>query len=75
LSQQCWLRALLSLAHAVVTVSFQADQVVSGLSLTFLGTGLALVLGNGLTGQNAAAAPISILAGLSALPLVGPVFL
>ncbi len=44
---------LLSLAHALVTIHFQADQVVSGLSLTFLGTGLALVLGEGLTGQNA----------------------
>ena len=43
---------LLSIAHGVVTISFQADQVVSGLALTFLGTGLALVLGNGLTGQN-----------------------
>ena len=40
-----------SLAHGLVTIHFQADQVVSGLSLTFLGTGLALVLGEGLTGQ------------------------
>ena len=48
---------ILSLAHGVVTISFQADQVVSGLALTFLGTGLALVLGNGLTGQNAALIP------------------
>jgi len=38
---------MLSLAHGVVTIHFQADQVVSGLSLTFLGTGLALVLGEG----------------------------
>ena len=36
---------ILSLAHGLVTINFQADQVVSGLSLTFLGTGLALVLG------------------------------
>jgi simple sugar transport system permease protein len=43
---------MLSLAHGLVTIHFQADQVVSGLSLTFLGTGLALVLGEGLTGQN-----------------------
>ena len=43
---------ILSLAHGLVTIHFQADQVVSGLSLTFLGTGLALVLGEGLTGKN-----------------------
>ena len=40
---------ILSLAHGVVTIHFQADQVVSGLSLTFLGTGLAQVLGEGLS--------------------------
>ena len=34
---------ILSVAHGIVTIHFQADQVVSGLSLTFLGTGLALV--------------------------------
>jgi simple sugar transport system permease protein len=65
---------LLSLAHAVVTISFQADQVVSGLSLTFLGTGLALVFGNGLTGQNAALIPNYDLAGLASIPFVGTVF-
>ena len=64
----------MSLTHAVVTISFQADQVVSGLSLTFLGTGLALVLGNGLTGQNAALIPNFDIAGLAAIPFVGPAF-
>ena len=65
---------ILSLAHGLVTISFQADQVVSGLSLTFLGTGLALVLGNGLTGQNAALIPNYDIGGLASIPFIGPVF-
>ena len=40
---------LLSLLHAIMVITFQADQVVSGLSLTFLGTGLARVTGEGLS--------------------------
>ena len=65
---------VLSLAHGVVTISFQADQVVSGLALTFLGTGLALVLGNGLTGQNAPLIPSYDIAVLASIPFIGPVF-
>jgi Uncharacterized ABC-type transport system, permease component len=65
---------LLSLAHAVVTIHFQADQVVSGLSLTFLGTGLALVLGEGLSGQNAPLIPNASIPLLSNIPLLGRVF-
>lgn len=65
---------LLSLAHGVVTIHFQADQVVSGLSLTFLGTGLALVLGQGLTGQNPPLVPFFDIPGLALIPFIGPVF-
>ncbi len=43
---------ILSLLHGVVTIHLQADQVVSGLLINIFGTGLALVLGEGLTGQN-----------------------
>ncbi len=55
-------------------IHFQADQVVSGLSLTFLGTGLALVLGEGLTGQNPPLIPIVDIPLLSQIPFIGPVF-
>jgi simple sugar transport system permease protein len=65
---------LLSLAHGLVTIHFQADQVVSGLSLTFLGTGLALVFGEGLTGQNPPLVPSFDIPLLSSIPFVGPVF-
>jgi len=65
---------ILSLAHGLVTIHFQADQVVSGLSLTFLGTGLALVLGEGLTGQNPALIPKISIPLLSNIPFLGPVF-
>ena len=65
---------LLSLAHGLVTIHFQADQVVSGLSLTLLGTGLALVLGEGLTGQNPPLIPSASIPMLSSIPFIGPVF-
>lgn len=65
---------ILSLAHGLVTIHFQADQVVSGLSLTFLGTGLALVLGEGLTGQSPPLIPSFDIPGLAAIPFIGPVF-
>ena len=38
---------LISQVHAFITITLQADQVVSGLALTFLGTGISLVLGEG----------------------------
>jgi len=65
---------ILSLAHGLVTIHFQADQVVSGLSLTLLGTGLALVLGEGLTGQNPPLIPSASIPLLSLIPFFGPVF-
>jgi simple sugar transport system permease protein len=43
------LAGLLAVLHGIVTIHFQADQVVSGLALTFLGTGLSLVFGEGLS--------------------------
>jgi len=34
---------LISQVQAIITIHLQADQVVSGLALTFLGTGISLV--------------------------------
>ncbi len=65
---------VLSMAHGLVTIHLQADQVVSGLSLTFLGTGLALVLGEGLTGKTPPLVPTFSLPLLSQIPFIGPIF-
>jgi simple sugar transport system permease protein len=65
---------VLSLAHGLVTIHFQADQVVSGLSLTFLGTGLATVLGDGLTGAPAPTIDAISIPLLSQIPLIGDIF-
>jgi len=65
---------LLSLLHAIVTITFRADQVVSGLALTFLGTGLASVLGEGLSKSGAISLlPAFSIPGLSLIPVLGPV--
>ena len=64
----------LALLHGLVTIHFQADQVVSGLALTFLGTGLSLVFGEGLNKAGAISLlPRVTVPGLSAIPLVGPI--
>jgi ABC-type uncharacterized transport system permease subunit len=64
---------LMALLHAVVTISLRADQVVSGLALTFLGTGLARVLGEGLTNTTVAQIPAVTIPLLSSIPIVGPI--
>jgi len=66
---------LISQIHAFITITLHADQVVSGLALTFLGTGISLVLGEGLS----KAGTVSLLPNfsiplLSQIPLLGPIF-
>ena len=77
-----WLGVLLAMAgggvlaflHAVVSIHLQADQIVSGLALTFLGTGVALVLGEGLASAGSGALmPVVSLPVLSEIPFIGPV--
>jgi simple sugar transport system permease protein len=53
------LGGLFALLHAFITITLQADQVVSGLAVTFLGTGLSSILGARYVGQRAPT-PISL---------------
>jgi ABC-type uncharacterized transport system permease subunit len=65
---------LLSQVHALITIRFQADQVVSGLALTFLGTGLSLVFGEGLSKAGAISLlPSFSVPGLSSIPVLGEI--
>jgi simple sugar transport system permease protein len=66
---------LISQIHAYIVITLQADQVVSGLSLTFLGTGISLVLGEGLS----KAGTVSLLPNfsiplLNLIPFIGKIF-
>lgn len=66
---------LLSQIHAFITITLQADQVVSGLSLTFLGAGISVVLGEGLSKAGAVSLlPAFSIPLLSQIPILGPVF-
>jgi simple sugar transport system permease protein len=66
---------LLSLLHGLVTIHFQADQVVSGLALTFLGIGLSLVFGEGLSKAGTISLlPVVTVPVFSAIPVLGPIF-
>lgn len=64
----------LSLLHAVVSIHLQADQVVSGLAINFVGIGLSMVLGEGLSRAGAVALLPSItVPALSDIPILGPI--
>src|SRR6476660_1226325 len=65
---------LLSQLHAFIVITLQSDQVVSGLALTFVGTGLSLVLGEGLSkaGAGALLRPIYL---LFQLPVMRQIYL
>jgi len=70
---------LISMIHAVVSIRFQADQVVSGVAINILATGLTGFLlqrifdtsGNSPSVPNLAAMPIP---GLANIPILGEIF-
>jgi general nucleoside transport system permease protein len=65
---------LISQVHAFISITLQADQVVSGLSLNFLAIGVSLVLGEGLSKAGTMALmPSYTIPLLSQIPLLGPV--
>jgi len=70
-----FMAGLISQIHAFIVITLQADQVVSGLALTFLGTGISLVLGEGLS----KAGTVSLMPNfsmplLTQIPVLGPIF-
>ena len=65
----------MAILHAFITVTLRADQVVSGLALTFLGAGMSAVLGSSLTQvKSAPKLPAFDIPGLSQIPVLGPIF-
>ncbi len=66
---------LISQIHAFIVITLQADQVVSGLSLTFLGAGISLVLGEGLSKAGTVALlPSFSIPLLTSIPIIGKIF-
>lgn len=66
----------LSLLHAFVAITLRGDQVVSGLALTFVGTGLTSVLGTAYVQiREVPRLPVLQLPFLYDVPLIGPTIL
>ncbi len=66
--------AALSVVHAVLTVTLRANQIVSGLSLTIFGTGLATFIGKSIEGKPLDTDFTAIRWGaLADIPLLGPI--
>ncbi len=65
---------LVTALHGMVCLWFKGNQVVSGLALTILGSGLADYLGTSFVGQTAPGFKPMAVPLLSGIPVVGPIF-
>lgn len=65
---------LLALLHGFFAITLRVNQVLSGLALTLLGTGLANFLGRAYTGARGVRIRPYKLPGLEEIPLLGEVF-
>lgn len=67
---------LISQVHAFIAITLQADQVISGLALNFLATGVSLVFGEGLTSLRDVVPqlPKLTIPLLTQIPILGRVF-
>ncbi|HLZ93740.1 MAG TPA: ABC transporter permease [Candidatus Dormibacteraeota bacterium] len=72
--------ALMALIHAVVSIRFRADQIVSGIAINIFAAGLTVFLIGRLYGlqdvghiQNSEALPQIVIPGLSSIPFIGQV--
>ncbi len=63
----------MALIFAVLTLTFLANQVATGLALTIFGTGLSALVGSSYVGVAVEALPKLDIPGLSAIPFIGPI--
>lgn len=63
--------ALMAFLFGILTLTFRANQVASGLALTMFGLGLSALWGQGYSGKSAPPFPRLSITGLTDLPFVG----
>jgi len=64
---------VMSLIHAVLSVTLRANQILSGLALTMFGVGVSGTLGRSLLGVSAKGLPVVPIPVLSEIPYIGPI--
>ena len=64
---------LVSMLHGFVCLMLRANQIASGLALTFFGAGLSGLFGDKLTGETVEPLIRIPIPGLNAIPVFGPV--